>query len=53
MVANESVPLAMTFNQIKEKAVGCSEMKMVGQALLDGRWDRCIPIYKAASTKLS
>ena len=53
MVAQESVPVALTFSQIKDKAVECPEMQLVKQALLDGHWDKCLPIYKAVSTELS
>ena len=53
LIANESVPVALTFSQIKAKATECLEMKLVKQALWDGRWDKCLPIYKAVSAELS
>jgi hypothetical protein len=53
MVAKSAVPVALTFSQVKKDSLDCPEMCIVRQALVDGNWNKCLPIYKAVSNELS
>ena len=52
-VARLSVPKAMSFDEVKKASIDCSEMKLVRDALLDGRWSTCLPAYRSVYTELS
>ena len=49
MITKAAVPIALTFNQIKTSFIECLELTIVKQALLDGNWNKCLPIYVQGS----
>jgi len=53
MIAKQSVPKAMNFNEIKNSAAKCLEMGQVRKAMNNGLWSNCLPAYKAVMTELA
>jgi hypothetical protein len=53
VVAEQAVPNAMSYRDIKLQSMECSELGIVKTALLSGDWSRVLPSYRAVRFELS
>ena len=53
MVAEQAVPNAMSYREIKLESQRCGELGLIKAALLDGNWSKVLPSYRSVRFELN